>query len=244
MLLDTRSFPAFKRFLEATENYAVQSGYRFRAADFHKESPEVSTELIKVVQEFMTLVKEGDESILQEISRASKIAEQEGLRNVMIATCKELQLWPPKTPDNIQSVAYTDMTEPLESIAWALYNYENSLDESSTVRHMHDSQCRTASYIVDFAHSIGESAEISKAGSVLLLEFLQRAKEYTESNREQRISLRQAITQKLKEFADEEFIQEIDSWFDKHWEAVAVGTIALVAGFALAAFAFSQRNRN
>ena len=229
--MDLSSFPTFVDFLKGTEEIAHSTGYRFRLTDFD----------IPVVDQYLQKVKARDPLLLQDIARAHKVSEQEGIRNVMISTCKELDLWPPCGEDRLQSIAYTDVSEPLDHIAWALFNYDKSIDE---IRSNHESQCRTASFIVDFAHAAGERTEMSKAGSELLIRFLQRAKEWTDSHNLKRPSLRRTVIDKIAEFADDAFIAEIDAWLDRHWEAVAVGAIALVAGFALAALAFGGRHRD
>jgi hypothetical protein len=239
-MADIETFPAFRDFLLATQEYAKQSGFRFRLG-----SPEFSDDEKASIALHSEKVKARDASILQDLARAYKISEQEGIRNVMVATCKELHLWPPASTDHLESMAYTDVSEPLETIAWALYNYDRSIDESQSDREHHDLKCRTASYLVDFAQAVGENVEMSKAGSELLLGFLRRAKEWTDAHKIKRTTLKDLVLKKLAEFADERFIGEVESWLDKHWEAVAVGSIALVAGFALAALAFrSSRHHN
>jgi hypothetical protein len=233
---DLESFPGFRGFLVATSGYAKSTGYRFRMVDL-----EAGGEAADVVASFAERVKRLDPELEFDIARASKIAEQEGIRNVMISTCKELNLWPPASADRLDSMAFTDTSEPLDTIAWALYNHEKSLQ--GDLRETHDRQCHTASFIVDFVHACGQPIETSKAGTKLLLEFLERAKEWTCNDTWQRKSLRQVVISRLNEFADERFVQDVETWLDRHWEAVAVGGIALVAGFALAALAFGAKTR-
>ena len=229
--MDFISFLSFNEFLKATEDYARRSGFRFRLS----EVPDSAT---LIVTNTISKVQSGE--CAQDLVRAHKITEQEGIRNVMISTCKELDLWPPSTPDRLDSIAYTDVSEPLDTIAWALYNYDQNLKESLN----YEEQRRTASYLVDFAHAIGQPVEMSKPGSQMLLQFLERAHEWTEAHKYRRGNLRDVILQKLNEFADPLFIQEVETWLDRHGEAVAVGSIALVAGFALAALAFSSRKKS
>lgn len=235
--MDFKTFPAFEDFLKATEEYAQRTGFRFSLRDF------TNSEKTPTVNSFVEKVRSRDPAILQDIARAHKVSEQEGIRNVMHSTCKELELWPPASEDRLQSMAYTDVSEPLDNIAWALYNYDRSLDESEGVRMDHEAKCRTASYLVDFAHSVGERLEMSKAGSELLIQFLERAKEWADTHNIKGVRIRSTVMQMLSEFADESYMREIDEWLDKHWEAVAIGTFALVAGFAIAALAFGSRNR-
>ena len=262
-VLDRTAFPNFERFLIALEEYARETGCRFRMADWpmvttpgtnsaaefvliseEDSNPGSVTTSEKIVLEFMDRLRNSEPGLVQEISCAAKICEQEGLRNVMIATCKELRLWPPPGEDRLESIAYSDTSEPLDAIAWALYNHEKCLNESD--RASHDRLCRTASFLVDFAHSIGvtQITGTSKAGSALLTDFLTRAKEWTQEDAVGRRGVRKVIIDSLKDFVgDPKLVSDIESWLDKHWEAVAVGSIALVAGFALAAIAIGSSNR-
>jgi hypothetical protein len=245
MSFDKASFPSFRPFLEVLEEYAKISGYRFKESDFNEEFEVIGPSINKVVKEYTDRIRAGDTDLLHEIGTASRLSEQEGIKNVMIATCKELKLWPPSTPDRLESIAYSDTSEPLDAIAWALFNHDQGVRETNY--ESHKQLLRTASFLVDYAHAIGSInlTETSKGGSQLLLEFLERAKEWTERHAPQkRKSIRDLVLEQVKEFADEEFVRDIEAWLDKHWEAVAVGGIALVVGFALAALALSSKNRH
>ena len=259
-VLDHEAFPQFEKFLSALETYALETGCRFRLTDWPMVMTPGNAEFVmisdepqadggspspdRVVSEFTDRLRNNEPGLVQEIACAAKICEQEGLRNVMIATCKELRLWPPPGDDRLESIAYSDTSEPLDAIAWALYNHEKCLNESD--RASHDRLCRTASFLVDFAHSIGmtQITGTSKAGSNLLTDFLTRAKEWTQNDAVGRRGLRKVIVDSIKDFVgDPKLVHDIESWLDKHWEAVAVGSIALVAGFALAALALGSSNR-
>lgn len=262
-MLDRKTFFKFDKFLAALEPYAQETGCRFRMNDWpltlmtpttagefvvipdSEEDPNVTGAFAsieyqrKIVVEFSERLGNQEVGLMSDIASAAKICEQEGLRNVMIATCKELRLWPPTSEDRLESIAYSDTSEPLDAIAWALFNHEKCLNESD--RETHDRVCRTASFLVDFAHSVGvtQGTATSKAGSVLLTDFLTRAKEWTQNDTAGRKGLKRVVIGALNDFVgDPEFVHDIEAWLDKHWEAVAVGSIALVAGFALAAIAF------
>ena len=238
-VFDIDSFSGFRPFLLALDDYARRTGYRFRSSDF--EDPNVPGAAI--VLEYTRRIQVGEPALMHDLGTAAKLCEREGLRNVMIATCKELKLWPPSTPDRLQSIAYSDTSEPLDAIAWALFNHDKCVYESEQTRSAHQRQCSTASFIVDFAHAIGclDVSQTSKAGSALLMDFLLRAKEWTDTR--QRQSVRKIIIRQLREFADEAYVKEIEVWLDRHWEAVAVGSIALVAGLVIGAIALSARSR-
>lgn len=245
--MDTTSFPAFSPLLSALSDYAASTGYRFKLSDFQNGDFEIIGEPnVKIVQDFTSRIRAGDPALISEISTANKLSEQEGIRNVMIATCKELRLWPPSTADGLQSIAYTDMSEPLDNIAWALYNHDKCLREDGEIPEAHRRLLRTASFIVDFAHAIGsiDVSETSKSGSQLLMAFLLRAKEWTDMHEpQQRKSLRRIVMEHIRDFADDQFIKEMETWLDRHWEAVAVGGIALALGLVIGALALSSKGR-
>jgi hypothetical protein len=246
--MDTQAFPNFSSFLQSLSSYADSTGYRFRLADWQSgdefvlvdRAGDVSASQRAIVMEYITRVKTGEEGLAEDLRRAAKISEQEGLRNVMVATCKELKLWPPSSEDRLQSIAYSDTSEPLDAIAWALYNHEQCIDET---RESHDRLCHTASFLLDFAHAIGSetfSVGTSKAGTNLLTDFLTRATEWTQQDKVARSGLRDIIMKELGEFADPKLVATAEAWLDRHWEAVAVGTVALVAGMAIAAIALAR----
>jgi hypothetical protein len=236
MNFDLQTFPAFADLLTATNEFAKSSGFRFRTSDL-PEHP--------LVAHFMQLVRIGDEPVRKDIERAVKICEQESIRNVMMTTCKELHLWPPLCEDRLQSMAFTDTSEPLETIAWALFNFQSNLEAAPETLEARAQLQRTASYIVDFAHAAGcdSGNEMSKSGRDLLLDFLARVKEWTDAHKYQQSSLRKAVLEKLHGLVDERYIDELDRWFEAHWEKVAVGSIAFVAGIAIAALAFTSKTR-
>ena len=240
---DLEVFPGFRELLIALEPYAQKSGFRFRLADMSVSDFVLVGEedgMAATVATFTSKLKAGDPQLIAELGMAARATEQEGLRNVMIATCKELRLWPPTTPDRLESIAYSDTSEPLESIAWALYNHEQCSNED------HRATCRTASFLVDFGHAYGalDVSGASKAGTKLLTEFLAQATLWTNDHMlASRPGVRDIVIRKLQEFADPNFVCEIERWLDKHWEAVAVGTIALVAGFVFAAIAIGKASR-
>ena len=60
---------------------------------------------------------------------------------------------------------------------------------------------------------------------------------------DQRGGLRRIVLEKLREFADSKFTADIERWIDQHWEAVAVGGVALVVGFCIAALALSHSSK-
>lgn len=240
--LDQDTFPAFAEFLQATRDYATSSGFRFRLSDFTQNHN-------SIINQYMHLIKTNESAVIRDIEKAAKICEQESIRNVMMTTCKELHLWPPQVEDHLQSMAYTDTSEPLETIAWALFNFQRNLDASSQESvAIRERLHRTASYIVDFAHAAVPERSItqnmSRTGSDVMGRFMTRVKEYTDSQHYDGSSLKKAIRANLSGVVDERFLDELDRWFELHWETVAVGGIAFFAGLAIASLAFATRRRS
>lgn len=248
--MDVSAFPNFQPLLSALEEYATSTGFRFRLSDWGGVDTPTDFVLVdgdesagSVVATYVARVRAGDELLVNELSRAAKISEQEGLRNVMVATCKELKLWPPSTSDRLESIAYSDTSEPLDAIAWALYNHEKCITENPLA---HKRLCQTASFLMDFAHAIGTGERYtvtSKAGAGLLTDFLTRATEWTQQDTVARPGLRKLILNELREFSDPKLISSVEVWLDRHWEAVAVGSVALVAGMVIAAIAISRSDK-
>merc|ERR1712039_509946 len=86
----------------------------------------------------------------------------ESMRNVMMATCQRLELWPPTpTPNGIADTdcCYKEIAAPIEVIAQRLYNDEtrreeraaSSVDGVAPMRR----KAATACFIVDFAGAAG-----------------------------------------------------------------------------------------
>lgn len=237
--MDYQAFPHFSPLLQALGAYAESTGFRFRMSDWDEQATDfVDEETPLVVGAYLGRLRANDADLISELSRAAKISEQEGLRNVMVATCKELKLWPPTTHDRLESIAYSDTTEPLDAIAWALFNHERCIQENPAA---HKKLCQTASFLLDFAQAAGLNFSVtSKAGTALLTDFLSRATEWTQQDTVARSGLRKRILSELREFADPKVVNNVEVWLDRHWEAVAVGTVALVAGMAIAAIALSR----
>jgi len=178
--LDEEAFPAFEKFLSACQDYAKFSGCRFSLASF--EGIECSSaDALPIVSEvrsrdtgallgaklraapmvtsFANMLKMGDLELQDDLVRALEIVTQESVRNAMIAKCKALEIFPP-----LQQVAgvletdcdWEDISAPLTSIAWRLYNDEcqrvvDSVDGvNPTLR-----RAKTASFLVEFADELG-----------------------------------------------------------------------------------------
>ena len=138
----------------------------------------------------------------------------------MVATCKELDLWPP-----------IELSEGIQQTAWALYTHQKSLDSDTVIASRHNRLTLTAFFIVDFAASAGvnEATETSEGGKKLLKEFLTAAQHHKPGNRS---SLKGVILEALE---GSKLSKEITQWLDSNWEPLIVGASAFAAGLAMAA---------
>eukprot|EP00440_Ansanella_granifera_P023161 gb/GFBE01025151.1/.p1 GENE.gb/GFBE01025151.1/~~gb/GFBE01025151.1/.p1 ORF type:complete len:382 (+),score=96.81 gb/GFBE01025151.1/:1-1146(+) len=167
--LDEKAFASFAPLLAASQEYAGNTGCRFRSDSFsclsrqkQKEVKGASNELSEwaeaVVREFADRLIAREPALLEEMDRAFEIVMDESVRNAMIAAFREVELWPPvPRPDSIcdDDCDYEDLQAPVPVIAQRAWN-----DEAKRRRAAHgaDEQFRravTASYLVDFAHEVG-----------------------------------------------------------------------------------------
>jgi hypothetical protein len=195
-LLDVYSFPAFKPLLEACQEYARITGSRFPKGALKdleenagKDSKAVS-ELRKsagVVSEFRSRLIQRDEGLIQCLKFAYQQVMTESVRNGIVATCRELDLWPPEPPPADvfdDDCAWQDLTVPLPIIAQRTFNDNVKRGQNQVLRPLH-LQAITASFIVDFATDVGAASELSSPTDMhkeQLTEFMMRVDEWVQTN--------------------------------------------------------------
>ena len=211
--MDSDAFPAFKEFLNKTEPYARTEGFRFRSIE---NFPVTQRPFLTEAAHALVAARE-DSPLREDLRRALLLCESEAIRKVMVATCRELDLWPPR-----------ELTEGIQQTAWALYTHQKSLDSDAVISSRHNSLTLTAFFIVDFAAAAGlaEATETSEGGKKLLKEFLTSANQH-----KPRVSLKAAI---LEAIAGTNLRKEVAEWFDNYWDPLVVATSAFAAGVALA----------
>mmetsp|Transcript_84218 Transcript_84218/g.234931 ORF Transcript_84218/g.234931 Transcript_84218/m.234931 type:complete len:244 (-) Transcript_84218:70-801(-) len=167
-------FVGFDPLLLVSEDYARYSGCRFRKASFDGLDREAATSknvepashfgaklrAAPAVQQYTEILRSGkDQALVRELYRANDIVLAESTRRSMIATCKEVDMWPPKAlPYGMlaDGGGYDDPSAPVPVIAWRLYNSEvRRKAEASCGVCREDQQAMTAMFIVDFAHEVG-----------------------------------------------------------------------------------------
>ena len=220
--MDADAFPAFKDFLIKTEPYARTEGFRFRGINHFPATlraflAEVSANLAEAPE---------DAPLREDLKRALLLCESEAIRKVMVATCRELDLWPP-----------TDLSEGIQQTAWALYTHQKSLDSDSVIASRHNSMTLTAFFIVDFAASAGvpEATETSEGGRKLLKEFLTAAQHHKPGIR---AKLKAVVMGALE---GTHYRKEVAEWLDNYWEPLLVGASAFAVGVAVAALLIRRK---
>lgn len=193
--LDVEAFVPFGPLLEACQEYADLTGCRFQhgafkgikgealPADSGAESPLLAAKLkaSAAVEEFTQRLQLGDEHLLQCVEHAYNMVMSESVRNGIIATCREVGLWPPRpTPADVgkDDCTYQDTAASLPAIAQRAYNDE--------LRRKHEEglqvlvrRASTASFLVDFAGEAGVSAPaLSGSHQEMLEEFMTRVEEW------------------------------------------------------------------
>ncbi|CAK0870763.1 unnamed protein product [Prorocentrum cordatum] len=140
--LDLRAFPRFAPLLASTQEYAQLTGCRFQSdslcslssfllsADLSTGSGEPQSQRAELlaakrraaptVLEFTERLKLGEEGLMEELEKASRMVMSESVRRGVVATAQNLCMWPPDPPP--ASVAegdcsYEDTSAPMDAIA-------------------------------------------------------------------------------------------------------------------------------
>jgi len=235
--LHTPDFPVFDPFLLACSDYAELTGYRFRGRLFKVHCGDdgetadnvepcsaalrnAAHQAAPVVTEFAQRLQEGEELLLDSAERAYRLVMGEGIRNGMVATLRELSLWPPMPPPpGVQDgdCAYEDTSAPLPMIAQRAWNDEKRREALMPFHR----RLSSASFVVDFASELGgvSAPDLSETHSTIMDGFMARVDEWEHSAQEQG--------------------EELASGTMRGWRALLGGlTTRMVASVFVAVFAF------
>lgn len=202
--LDEVSFRHFAPLLQASQEYAGHTGFRFREGSFDgveglaaalagdekcsnalaqdaSAGSRLAAKLhaMPAVKSFADRLASKEPELLEELDKAFRIIVAESARNMMIATVKGLGLFPPSpTPAGIseEDCCYEDASASLPVIAQRLYNdsLRRQRDECGSTRRLHR-RAMTAAFLVDFAYHAGVTLpEIPETYQTLLQEFALR----------------------------------------------------------------------
>lgn len=173
--LDEESFRNFAPFLRASQAYSERSGFRFRIDSFQSDGnsceartgSEAKLRAAPAVHEFAERLRAQDVALMEELERSYRLIMTESVRNSMIGTCQQLDVFPPllgSVDVDSEDCAYEDVSEPLLVIAQRLYN--DQARRKTPVGARLERRATTAAYIVDFAAEIGRAS--SHVGARLL----------------------------------------------------------------------------
>ncbi|CAE7558964.1 unnamed protein product [Symbiodinium pilosum] len=249
-------------------DYAMLSGCRFqsfafdgsdltgRVADSKLEDWKAAVQRGSVkVKEFTKRLQAQEESLLQCVDVAYRLVLAEGVRSGIIATCRELSLWPPIPSPAVEAddCCFQDTSAPLPVIAQRAFNDEQRRVSHESFRQLYK-KATTASFLVDFAAEAGLTLPDLQNSRTMLEEFMQRVEEWTE--RGSRFHLcplakaRNALVTGLGQggMAAETARELVAQRWSKNWEtragtAVNVATAALAIGASVAALRRVSRPR-
>jgi hypothetical protein len=206
-VLDEEAFPCFAPLIAASQDYASQSGCRFRGDDFPDAATaeEVvatgaitleaaslqshATKLAPIVADFTARLMVREPGLVEEMDCAYDIVMMESVRNAMVAAFREVDLWPPSpSPPGIaeDDWNFEDLSAPIPAIAQRAFN-----DEARRNRDAAGGggagfgnlfrKATTASYLVDFAYEVGAQLPTGSSDSrhvAMLQEFGERLEKW------------------------------------------------------------------
>lgn len=247
--LDGEAFPPFRDLLEACQDYAALSGCRFQLRVFESQvsSNEAVAKAAPVVQEFMKRVMAKEEGLSECVERAHRFVMAESVRAGIVATCREVGLWPPRPrPCEVQvdDCAYQDTTAPLPVIAQRAFNDEDRRTKDELLQPLLK-RATTASFLVDFVTEAGlPPPTLNQQHHEMLEEFMTRVEEWmSPQDAKGKGSARDALLHGLSmggATAEAARQQVLHRW-TKNWETpegtllnLATAGLAIAAGIAVA----------
>lgn len=268
-VLDAEVFPAFRPLLLACQAYAELSGCRFQRGAFQDLERELSLAMeggddlppllaakmcaAPVVEDFGERARCNDSELSEAAHSAYRLVMSESVRSGIVATCRELSLWPP--PPSAESIdqddcSFEDTTAPLPVIAQRAYNDEARREREQVLQPLLR-RTVTASFIVDFVVDAGMvMPALSDVHQNMLQEFMARVEEWTTMGAPRQDPLFPAVEAGKRArkallgglgagAAAEELRQGLHAQWSKNWETnsgaavnVAVAGLAVVAGLA------------
>lgn len=279
--LELEAFPAYAPLLSACQDFAELSGCRFQRGSFNDLDNQVATCLQKsdelppvlaakvqaasVVTEYSNRLRAGEQELVEQAARAYRLVMTESVRSGILATCRELGLWPPDpTPAGVcaDDCAYEDTTASLPVIAQRIFNDEERRGREDVLRPL-QRRAVTASFLVDFAVDVDDGTgslesssqpQLSESHREMLQEFMARVEEWVTGRPLPGNSAASTMSQAQQALllglsrggaAVDGIRQEVQARWSKNWETptgTAINLLSVFAGgLALAAGAASLR---
>ncbi|CAE8636302.1 unnamed protein product, partial [Polarella glacialis] len=185
------AFPPFRELLDACQDYAELSGCRFQNRAFTEAPASVTAQSLALqaavqkaahtVEEFTRRLLAKEEALNECVERAHRFVMAESVRAGIVATCREVGLWPPVPPPEgvlEDDYAFQDTTATLPVLAQRAYNDEARRNRDELL-HPLIRRATTASFIVDFATESGlPPPTLSEQHHEMLEEFMSRVEEW------------------------------------------------------------------
>mmetsp|Transcript_18622 Transcript_18622/g.45543 ORF Transcript_18622/g.45543 Transcript_18622/m.45543 type:complete len:262 (+) Transcript_18622:54-839(+) len=254
--MDSASFRVFAPLLVAAGDYADHSGFRYRSSSFEdldeatspRAQQRVGAKLkcLAEVVEFQEALKSADDprrpGLIAEFETAQDLVTKEAVRTAMIASCSSLGLWPP--PEEGDNPGYQDTSADLVTIASRLWVDEKLRDENPEAKRRMELRAKTASFVTDFGISCGLQLSECPGAEMMLKEFLQRVKEYSEETSKDSAPVKAAVMKELNGLrARPQWVNNVESWVDENRGAVAVAAGLLAVGGAMLAMYSAHQNK-
>ena len=260
-------YPTWQPLLDACEDYARLSGWRFSRAEFMNLERQPSGALHAARVKAMPVALDYGErvakvaaqhaapeasALLGEFCQCQRLVANEALHKTMLSTCCALGLDAEslgiKDEDEGGSCAYQDLSQPFEEIARRLHRHERA---TAAVRPAREARALSASFVVEFGleHGLPELADPTSEAQ--LHEFLERVEEWREKRGEgsgaSRDELRELVLSSLHGRTIAPLRRAAMDWASEHRGAALVGGALLGGAIGLvvagAAIAIAGRGR-
>eukprot|EP00397_Hematodinium_sp_SG-2012_P041161 GEMP01045270.1.p1 GENE.GEMP01045270.1~~GEMP01045270.1.p1 ORF type:complete len:273 (+),score=65.21 GEMP01045270.1:92-910(+) len=269
--VDPSLFPAFQPLLEKLGPYGQLSGARFRGRSFD-ELPEAfevvggqqdaalaqrlnaKLESVEDVNIFTARLRAKDPALMEEFYRASRLVMQESVRQAVMATLKELGLWPAEgTEVDREDIGWEDMSTNIHQVTTRCYNYEMLTSSDPRYQNL-KALYTTGSFLVDFAaHALKDTApkvlEQDSTSQLVMRDFIELVKRYEQSMKlpeARMLQVQNAFIDGLTEHGrwPERWVRanDVREWFDDNMFTAVAGGFA-IAALVGAAFLFSKGKR-
>jgi len=140
-----------------------------------------------VLKEFADRLTLREKELMDALEVAHRRLMSESVRNAIVSTCRQLELWPPRpAPAGVEDddCAFEDTLAPLPVIALRAYHEEVRRSKEEALHNL-SKRANTASFILDFASDVGVDLPQSELHQQMLNEFMSRVEEWVRGQEDQ-----------------------------------------------------------